>query len=362
MEITKIDPNFLSRTFSRNDIKFYDSLQTHFKVFGLLYNHRQGCYHRLPFEIAADANSGVEELNYHTSGGRIRFSTDSEFVALSCVMRDRTLFSHMPQTGTSGFSLYIGKTYYDTFIPGIPVQEGVNKGYEGIITFPGRAKRDITVYFPLYNGVDELFIGLQDDASIAAAKPYRCQQPVAFYGSSITQGGCASRPGNSYDAITCRALDTDFINFGFSGSAKGELGLADYFASLHVSAFVYDYDYNAPTVEHLKETHYLFYRRFRSRNAAAPVVMISRPGCLKTEKPIDGIKESGLRRRIIRNSYEKGIASGDKNLYFIDGRILFGAEDQDACTVDGIHPNDLGFKRISEALIPVLGEILERKK
>jgi hypothetical protein len=128
-------------------------------------------------------------------------------------------------------------------------------GYESVIRFETRRKREITINFPLYSSVSALYIGLEENAVVEPSAGYKNKKPMVFYGSSITQGACASRPGNSYANIVSRTLGIDHINLGFSGNAKGEQTMADYIASLDMSVFVYDYDYNAPDPEHLQNTH-----------------------------------------------------------------------------------------------------------
>ena len=124
-----------------------------------------------------------------------------------------------------------------------------------MIDFDDRKEREITINFPLFTEVCELYIGLQKGCKLEPASEYTHQKPVVYYGSSITNGGCASRPGNTYQAVISRMLDCDFVNLGFNGNAKGEQEIADYIKGLDMSVFVYDYDHNAPTPEHLLDTH-----------------------------------------------------------------------------------------------------------
>jgi hypothetical protein len=355
-EETMTNRNYFSKKFKRPGITVYDPGEPPFRIYGLMYSAGRRQYHRFPYELTDPINDNLRKLNTHTSGGRIRFSTDSSLIALRCRMNTRTVFSHMPQTGTGGFTVYADDTYYNTFIPPLPVPGTADKGYAGIMDFPDKKKRDITIYFPLYNEVNELSLGLEEKACLESAKDYKYQSPIIFYGSSITQGGCASCPGNSYDAIVCRNLNADYINAGFSGNCKAELSLADYFATVNASVFVYDYDHNAPDPAFLKKTHYPFYQRYRRKNKTTPVVMISRPDF--TDKPNCRTGEQILRREIIRGSYEKGIAAGDRNLYFIDGETLFGKKNTRCCTVDTTHPNDIGFMRMAQKVTPLLRQIL----
>ena len=209
--------------------------------------------------------------------------------------------------------------------------------------------KDVTVNLPLYNGVDELYVGIAPDAKLEAAAEYRPLPPTVYYGSSITQGGCASRPGNNYPAILSRRFGVDFLNLGFSGSARGEKAIADYIAGLPMSAFVYAYDHNAPSVEHLAATHEAMYLTIREAHPHIPVVMITRP------KPYYN-KEEIERRNVVLKTYENAKARGEW-VYFVDGEHVSDVLGGDGITVDGCHPNDLGFACVAAALEPLFEEI-----
>jgi hypothetical protein len=217
-------------------------------------------------------------------------------------------------------------------------------GYEAIVHFPNNEIREITINFPLYCPLDDLYIGLQTDCILEEGCEYKYTKPVLYYGSSITQGGCASRPGNSYEAIISRRLDCDYINFGFSGNAKGEDAIVNYMSGLDMSIFVCDYDHNAPDATHLANTHNKLYKKIREKNSELPIILISKPDF--DDNPTEAIK----RRNIIYNTYINAIKNGDENIYFIDGQSLFNGEDRDSCTVDGCHPNDLGFMRMANVI------------
>ena len=211
---------------------------------------------------------------------------------------------------------------------------------------------DITIHFPLYAGVKEFLVGVDGAATVEAATPYRLEKPVVYYGSSITQGGCASRPGNSYQAMISRNLNLDYVNLGFSGSAKGEETMAQYISTLDMSVFVYDYDYNAPTPQHLRQTHQKMFQIIRDRNPQLPILILSRP----RYRLVEHEKE---RLSIIRKTYEDAIASGDQNVYFIEGPTLMHYA-QDGGTVDAVHPNDLGFFSMAKMITKTLKPILEQ--
>jgi hypothetical protein len=148
----------------------------------------------------------------------------------------------------------------------------------------------------------------------------------------------------------------DFVNLGFSGSAKGELSMAEYIAGLDMSLSVYDYDHNAPDVEYLRATHQKMYDRIREKHPTIPYVMISRPDYFPNEK------ESIARRQVVVDTYHYAIGKGDQNVYYIDGASIFRGPFEDSCTVDGCHPNDLGFSKMAEAIYPILCRALRDGK
>ena len=150
-------------------------------------------------------------------------------------------------------------------------------------------------------------------------------------------------------------LDTDYINLGFSGNAKAEDEIADYIAGLDMSVFVYDYDHNAPTVEHLAATHEKLFRKFREKHPETPVIMMSRPKYHLTD-------EEEKRLAVVRKTYENAAASGDKNVYLLTGPEMFDEFSVECATVDNCHPNDSGFICMAKSLIPMLKNCLEQKK
>lgn len=340
--IEEIDTRFKVETsLSEKDIRFFDVRSEPFEVYGL-YNYKQEpVFKRLPDPVAEATSEGVRELYLNTAGGRVRFSTNSTYVAIKTGMPGVTVFPHMTLAGTSGFDLFVDEeeisTYYKTFMP--PV--GMRDGYESIVYFPDSRTRNITINFPLYNKVDTLYIGLQSTSVVGSGLKYRNKKPVLYYGSSITQGGCASRPGNSYPAIISRHLNCDHINLGFSGGAKAEEAIIDYMAGLDIGVFVCDYDHNAPDAEYLASTHEGLYRRFRRKAGLTPIIFVSRPDFE------NGTDLNIIRRDVIYSTYMNAIKNGDENVRFIDGQQLFLGEDRDCCTVDGCHPNDAGFLRMA---------------
>lgn len=343
--IEKIDKNFEVKTTIEDSLIFRNCLEAPFRIYGLL-SGEDGFY-RMPAETAEATNESVANLFRNTAGGRLRFRTDSPKIAIRAKLKNIGRMPHFPLTGTAGFDLYEGKNYCNTFVPPYDVADG----YESTASFSEAREREFTIHFPLYSDVISLEIGLCKGASLGPSGDYAPLLPVVYYGSSITQGGCASRPGNCYENIITRTLNCDHVNLGFSGGARGEQIIADYIAGLSMSALVYDYDHNAPDVEYLKNTHGKMFQTIRSRNPLLPIVLVSRPQPNPQKDDYD-------RRQVIMTTYQDARKAGDENIYFIDGSMMLHWFGGDSGTVDACHPNDLGFMCMAKAIGTVLEKIL----
>jgi len=347
MNIADLDVNFKIETnIQKDDIRFWDAKQEPFQIYGLFYEN--GKFRRMPEEIAKTVSPAVLRLHANTAGGRVRFKTDSPYVAIKAKMGAISKMPHFALTGSAGFDLYITQDgemprHIKTFAPPYDIQDG----YEAEHTFAAAGMREITIHFPLYSEVHELYIGLSESASISAPTPYRPVKPIVYYGSSITQGGCASRPGMAYQNIISRRLNCDHINLGFSGNAKAEVEIAEYIKGLDMSVFVYDYDHNAPTVQHLRDTHERMFRIIRDANPDLPIICASRPKVRLS-------KSDQERLEIIKTTYENARSIGDKNIYLLEGSKLMELAGTEG-TVDCTHPTDFGFSSMAKGF----GDLLE---
>ena len=348
-KIAKIDKNFAVKTnIDRDGLVFRSVLDDVFSIHGVFYE--DGCFRRLPQSVADRVNDGVKQLNLNTAGGRVRFITDSDYVAVNVKYNGVGKMPHFALTGSAGLDMYVndgsGEEYVGTFTPPFDVKDK----YESVLDI-GKKERLITIDLPTYSGVSELYIGLRDGCVLKKAPAYPNALPVVFYGSSITQGGCCSRPGNTYQQILSRELNFDYVNLGFSGSARAEDVISDYIAAMEMSVFVYDYDHNAPTPEHLAATHEKMYRNIRAAHPELPIVMLTRPKFhLYGDEP--------ERLEIVKRTYENAVAAGDENVYFIPGPGLIGEGLREVATVDNCHPNDAGFFSMAHALKPLMEKIL----
>jgi lysophospholipase L1-like esterase len=214
-----------------------------------------------------------------------------------------------------------------------------------------RKERELTFYLPLYKPVKVIGLGLDSEAKISKARPFAVSKPVLFYGTSITQGGCASRSGLSYQAILARQLNLDFVNLGFSGNGKGEPAVANMVAEIDASAFVLDFSQNNPTLESLREVYEPFLATIRTKHPKTPIIVIT---AIASSRPTDRLDQM---RQHVRDVARRRIGEGDRLLTLVEGETLLGSGRLDGL-VDGVHPNDLGFQWMAEGLAPHIARVL----
>lgn len=347
-EISKIDKNF-AEVKAEGGLVFRDARSAPFSVYGLLWEEENG-FTRVPSDVAGKVSEGVSVLARNSAGGRVRFVTDSPVIAVRCHMPQSWRMAHMTDAGTAGFDLYEYRGGRQYFVGSLIPTRAREEDFTLTINLPESRMRDLVLNMPLFSTVASLEIGIKEGSALSKGSGYRRGTPIVFYGSSITHGACASRPGLCYEAIISRRFDADFINLGFSGGAKGEDEIMNYIAGLPMSFFVYDYDYNAPSVAHLEETHFKGYETVRRSHPTVPIIMASAPNFSNPSR------DGKARRDVISASYEKARALGDENVYFVDGEKTFATFFDDGRTVDGTHPNDVGFEIMAKAF----GDIIEK--
>ncbi len=338
--------------------RYYDVKNAPFVLGGLL-NPDENCgeYYRLDpqkREEYSDANRGLAQC---TAGGSIRFATNAESVSIRVKLRGACVgMHHFADRGVYGLDVYVG-TGTNRRYAGAPMQmfTGDPSFHQDVLQLE-KGVKELQINLPLYGGIEKMEIGIPVGAKVGAPTP-RTNGAVAFYGSSITQGGCVSRPANSYCNIICRGLDADCVNYGFSGSAMGELAVAEHIASRKLACFVMDYDFNSPTVETLTHTHEPFFKRIREIQPNLPVVFVTHP--FYSAAP----DENDLARfAVVRKTYENALAAGDKNVYFVDSRDFFEEEMRDLYAVDLLHPNDLGQFSMAKVIYPAVKKAIENIK
>jgi hypothetical protein len=317
-----------------------------------------GEWFRLPLRLKDSLPKEVWGLGQSPSGGRIRFRTDSGRIAIRLEYPSPPNGRNMHAFGQTGVDLYVDGAYRGTATAATDSKAGapVEHVYFGFRT-AARAEHEITLYLSLYKPVKVLGVGVEKDARLSRATPFAMARPIVFYGTSITQGGCASRSGMSYQAILGRMLNVDFVNLGFSGNGKGEPEVARMVAEIDASCFVLDFAQNNKDVESLREVYEPFMKILRDKHPDTPMLAIT-PIASASERAGDNRSRLEAMRDHIRMAVSRRIADGDRHLQLVEGTDLLGPDRLDG-VVDGTHPNDLGFQWMAEGLAPRLKKMLE---
>ena len=314
-------------------------------------------YDRLPARAKGVVRDPVWELSQHSAGLCVRFATDTATIAARWKLRFENLaMDHMPATGVSGLDLYaLDSGRWRWAAVGRPAEFPDTEAT--LITDIPRQRRQFLLYLPLYNGVEQVAIGISEDAELLRVAPSADapSRPVCFYGTSITQGGCASRCGMAYPAILGRRLQRPSINLGFSGNGLAEPEMARFMAELGPAAYVLDPlpNMDAAAVAERIEPFVCILREQRPRT---PIVLV---GNISYE---NGWLVPGRREResasnaALEAAYGRLVDAGVPGLHHMPGHLLFGPDA--LATVDGTHATDVGFLHIADALEPVLRTVL----
>lgn len=282
----------------------------------------------------------LAEFDRRCTGARIRFKTDSAVVRVEMRVSDRYVDRGMSFYQANVGYVYTG-AYSSSVYRGLLSADNTYDSDTISLEFSNCGLNEITVFFPRNSLVDDINVFVEEGAAVMPPSPHKTALPFVFYGSSITEQGHTST-ACAYPTLLSRFFDADFYNFGASGNARGEKEIAALTGGIEKSVFFYDYDHNAPTAEHLRDTHRAFFEKFRELDPVSPVIMTSRPA--------NDTPDFEEREEIVRLTYEAAVKNGDKNVYFIPGKLLFGDIDPQICTTDVTHPNDLGHYQIAKTL------------
>ena len=323
---------------------------------GRAFDDVENYYDRLPANVSTAVCANVRALKHDTSGLQFRFTTTSPTICLrwtpyydhwvrrlpGCVLNGLGM-AHMPVTGVSGLDIYTQRAdgrwvYLKTgdIHPG----EGacVSTGRVDVVRIPPGTP--ILINLPLYNGLRSFELGVERGSSVAPLPKRRSgvEKPVVFYGTSITQGACASRPGMAFVNIVGRELDVPVVNLGFSGGGEMELEMSEYLSRIDASCYVLDAIANMNPWSEMKSRYEPFIRNLRAKRPDVPIIMAEQSNVWSVTR--------GDRDEYIHALYEKLVAEGWRDLYYLPKTKML--PDQES-TVDGCHPNDLGMRSLARA-------------
>lgn len=308
---------------------------------------------RLPAHMKERVSMDVWELSKQPSGGRLRFCTDTGMLGVTAGYDSVENSDNMCRIGQMGVDAYVDGRFWNCIFP---KEAGTSEGM--FFENASRQLRQITIYLPLYHEIDIENLIFDDDAVILPPTPFRSEKPAIFYGTSITQGGCASRAGLSYQAILCRELNLDFVNLGFSGSGKGEAVMAREMAQLDAACYVLDFGQNNETISEFERVYQPFIYEIRKVKPEIPIILTTPIFYTRESWDAEYVEYQDRKRNIVRKAYAKCIDSGDGNIYLADWNRLVSLSDGEG-QVDGAHPNDLGFSRMAAGMRDILQKALK---
>jgi hypothetical protein len=335
-----------------DQIAWYDAMDI--GVEGKAWTDTESFFDRLPARAKNVVRPPVWSLSHNSAGMCIRFVTDATTIHARWSLTSANLdMPHMPATGVSGVDLYVFvDSQWRWLANGKPTMQ-TNSAKLADDLPPG--KRDYLLYLPLYNGVISVELGVQGGATVWNKPLGPNRKPIVFWGTSITQGGCASRPGMVHTAILGRRLNRPIINLGFSGNGKMEPEVARLLAEIDAAAYVIDCLPNLngemvsqrsrPVVEIIREKH-----------PATPILLVEDRTYSNAFLVEFRRHANESNRKALRASYESMQADGITGLHYLEGNGLLGQDSED--TVDGSHPTDLGFFRQANAFEIALRQIV----
>ncbi len=354
----KLDKNMSLKEVEVEGIAWIDPKEEPFELLGFEWIREDGVYRRLPVNPEWEIREAVDHLANHTAGGQIRFKTNSKRILVRVELRERSGMYHMPATGQSGFDLYLLESGVQRYLKTTRFPHDTLRYQVELFNDIQEEMRSFTLNFPLYNGVNSVKIGIEEGAALEAPQPFKIPGKIVIYGTSITQGGCVSRPGMAYSNIISRNMDVQFVNLGFSGNGRGEPALAHLINQISGTRFII-LDYEANANETIMNTLGLFVEILRQEHPLTPILIMSKIRYAGARSGSSAYQLLMQNRDFQENLVEERKEKGDMNIYFLDGSTVLG-EDYYECTVDGSHPNDLGSYRIANALIPKIADILKK--
>lgn len=329
-------------------MQWIDFPDARLKVHGLAwFEENKPSLSRLPVRMKDKFRQPVWDLALCPAGGRIRFRTDSPIVALNAKGPGNQVMQHITLIGQSGFDIYSDGCFMGSAWPDATgnISAAWRLGTK-------KKSREITIHMPLYKTVTINQIGIEDGSTIEDAKPFALKKPVVYYGTSITQGGCASTPGTTYQDFISRWLNVDFYNLGFSGNGKGEPELAEAIGEIDCSCIVVDYWANIG--KEMEQNLPEFVGELRKGHRDIPIIVIG-PFYFCSEDYESSVNP--LQRKWSEDYVNKMREAGDRNMHFFDGRKML-SKDQSFGLVDGVHCNSLGFYFCAKGFTPFLKKIL----
>lgn len=350
MTVSGIDSTLYAQ--KREEVKFVDIEEL--MLIGKGFEETTVKYGRVPAVLEQKLRPELLNLGSNSAGLAVRFNTNSSYVGVEWKLLHDVSMNHMPDTGIKGLDLYILEKGVWRYAGTARPRE--KESFAIFINNMTKEKREFIAYLPLYDGVESVSIGVDPEAEISAPLSKRLiksaeKRPILFYGTSITQGGCASRPGMAYTNILGRKLDRETINLGFSGNGRMDFAMAEAIVMVDAEAVVLDCLPNT-TAQSLKDSAYVFIRYILDNRPGMPLFMVENPNFPYLFANIDVKAQLREEDEVWREIFARLRSEGYDNVTYIRGDNLLG--DDGETTVDGVHFTDLGFLRYADSLLEYL--------
>ena len=313
---------------------------------------KENRYDRLPASYKDMVREAVWDLSKSSSGLSIRFHTNSPIIRVKWEVLHDLKMNHMPETGIKGVDLYFKnhdvRQYLNTGRP-----QGLVNDYT-LVENMSVEEREFKVYLPLYDGIKNIEIGIET-GSVIRQPDIDDGKPIVFYGTSITQGGCASRPGMAHTNIISRKLDVNVLNFGFSGNGWMEEPIAELISEAEAELYVIECMHNMISPQNITERTIPLVDIIREKNPHTPILLVAQSKATFSALNTQVLEESNGMNHALKVEYQKMIDKGYKNLFYVETLDALGSDQEG--TVDGVHYNDLGFMRYADFLIDTFKEL-----
>jgi hypothetical protein len=312
---------------------------------GVAESEKESPYDRLPASYKNKVRKQVWDLSKNSAGISLRFNSNSTSVKVKWALLNDTKMNHMAETGIKGVDLYCKVngvwTYVNTGRPTAKENEA------SLISGLTAGEREFKLYLPLYDGTTKVEIGIESGSTITKPDAEK-KLPIVFYGTSILQGGCASRPGMVFTSIISRKLNVDCINFGFSGNGRMDPPIAELISGIKASYYVIDCLPNM-TAKTVTDSMIHLAKTIRAKNPKTPIVFIENVEYTRAIFQASLLNSMNEKNQALRTEFDKLVKAGMKDLIYISAAGSIGTDYEG--TVDGTHLTDLGYLRYADYLI-----------
>ena len=336
---------------NNNKIEYYG--RDFFRIEGTIVSDslKESPYDRLPFSYKDRVRKPVWDLSKSSAGLSIRFLSNSSTISAKWEVLNDFKMNHMPDTGIKGIDLYFkNENQWQYIATGRP--EGFHNQYT-LVENMNNDLREYKIFLPLYDGVINIEIGIDSTSFIEKSKE-NLMKPIIFYGTSITQGGCATRPGMAHTNIISRNLDIDVVNFGFSGNGRMEQPIAELISESEPLFYVIECMPNMLSAEHVSKSTIPLVNTIKKKNPDTPILFVD---YFSTFSMLDNhvTRDIDLMNKALKTEFDKMVDDGYENIFYIQSENALGSDNEG--TVDGVHFTDLGFIRYADFLMKKFKEL-----